>query len=217
MLRYQEEPKNIRLRQARTSLRRSRRAKSALRRALGEDDKELGAGSVTVTLTRNIGMPQSVEGVTVSGDTLRWTAEESAVSYTVEAVKNGAVVKTESGVTATELDLTSLALGAGKYEMRVSGVNSANVKGTAGSDYYLVKGDSGFLTETATGSGEYYLCRFPQAGRPRIYRKPRRDRKIRIRNARIYGRGVGRQGRCGIRFPRRSTGIPCFRLKCVFA
>ena len=129
-------------------------------RALGEDDKELGAGSVTVTLTRNIGMPQSVEGVTVSGDTLRWTAEESAVSYTVEAVKNGAVVKTESGVTATELDLTSLALGAGKYEMRVSGVNSANVKGTAGSDYYLVKGDSGFLTETATGSGEYYLADF---------------------------------------------------------
>ncbi len=129
-------------------------------RALGEDDKELGAGSVAVTLTRNIGMPQSVEGVTVSGDTLRWTAEESAVSYTVEAVKNGAVVKTESGVTATELDLTSLALGAGKYEMRVSGVNSANVKGTAGSDYYLVKGDSGFLTETATGSGEYYLADF---------------------------------------------------------
>lgn len=129
-------------------------------RALGEDGKELGAGSVTVTLTRNIGMPQSVEGVTVSGDTLRWTAEESAVSYTVEAVKNGAVVKTESGVTATELDLTSLALGAGKYEMRVSGVNSANVKGTAGSDYYLVKGDSGFLTETATGSGEYYLADF---------------------------------------------------------
>lgn len=129
-------------------------------RALGDNGKELGAGSVTVTLTRNIGMPQSVEGVTVSGDTLRWTAEESAVSYTVEAVKNGAVVKTESGVTATELDLTSLALGAGKYEMRVSGVNSANVKGTAGSDYYLVKGDSGFLTETATGSGEYYLADF---------------------------------------------------------
>ena len=131
VLRYQEEPKNYTAAASPYVVAPIEAGEIRITvRALGEDDKELGAGSVTVTLTRNIGMPQSVEGVTVSG------------------------------VTATELDLTSLALGAGKYEMRVSGVNSANVKGTAGSDYYLVKGDSGFLTETATGSGEYYLADF---------------------------------------------------------
>lgn len=130
-------------------------------RALGEENKELGAGSVTMTLSRNIGMPQSVTGVAVSGNTISWNAEETAVSYTLEAVKAGEVKATKSGLTELSYDLSGLELGAGRYEIRVSGVNEKGVKGTCGKANYIVAGDSDFLTERAVG--EYYIANFRKA------------------------------------------------------
>lgn len=127
-------------------------------RALDNAKKELGVGSLVVTITNNIGMPQAPQGVSVSGTVLSWNAETASAKYEVQAVKSDKVAATKTDITDCSLDLSTLNLSAGVYEIRVYGVSAADVKGTAGTVRYIVKGNSAFGTEKS--EGEYYIADF---------------------------------------------------------
>ena len=126
--------------------------------ALDEADKEIGNGSISITLARNIGMPQSPTDLSISEGTLTWATESTSVSYTVEAVNCNEIKATKSSLTDCTLSLSELGLHAGIYDVNVYGIAVNGVKGTAGTIRYVVYGNSVFNQEKT--DGEYYLADF---------------------------------------------------------